>query len=381
MDIKFKRLDKYIERNKSVINRSNLEHLYTFKDFPLFFGCVDSPEEDDLVADMDWAIDKNTGAIQLSKLIPLEILYQEQHVDGTGPTWKKYYEDFADFIYMQRPKNVLEIGGGSGNLANEVTSKDKKIKWTVIEPNPRIQKTNQIDVIDGFFNKKLLINNKIDTIVISQVLEHIYEPDEFIEELGLFLDLGCRVILAYPQLKVWLEKKYTNAINFEHTFLIDDFIEYLFNGKGFINIQETKYNQHSIFYIFENTKRKLTPIEPPSRYSEYKNIFNQFISYHEKLIKDINLKIEKSQNPTYLFGAHIFATYLFAFGLNKKIEGILDNSKLKQNRRLYGTPFLVSSPEVLKGKGKVNIILKAGLYNEEIKKDILQNINNEVSFW
>jgi len=53
----------------------------------------------------------------------------------------------------------------------------------------------------------------------------------------------------------------------------------------------------------------------------------------------------------------------------------------KQGRRLYGTSFKVKSPKILKDKGPVNLILKAGIYNEEIKKDILENINDKVVFW
>jgi hypothetical protein len=91
-------------------------------------------------------------------------------------------------------------------------------------------------------------------------------------------------------------------------------------------------------------------------------------------------KIEKSKKPTYLFGAHIFATYLFSFGLSMNLKGILDNFLLKQNRRLYGTNFIVSSPLILKGCGEVNIICRAGLHTDEIKKDILENINSHVKF-
>ena len=50
---------------------------------------------------MIWGIDSKCGAIQLIKLVPLEILYQEQHVDGTGPTWQKYYDDLRDNIKIK----------------------------------------------------------------------------------------------------------------------------------------------------------------------------------------------------------------------------------------------------------------------------------------
>lgn len=375
-----KKLQTYIERTKSVITGNDLEIIYKFENFPVFFGCTDLSKENDLVADMIWGIDSKCGAIQLIKLVPLEILYQEQHVDGTGATWNKYYEDFAKFIHYQNPNNVLEIGGGSGQLAQNVTKINPKIKWTVIEPNPIIKETNQIKVIAGFFDNSLKVEEKIDTIVLSQVLEHIYNPRKFILDIFNFLPVNGKVIIAYPQITSWLSKKYTNALNFEHTILIDDFIEYLFIENGFAVSDKNMYKDHSTFFVIEKKEKKLcTSI--PNKYKEYKSLFLNFISYHEKLVKELNLKIKNTSKPVYLFGAHIFATYLFSFGLDMRLAGILDNSKLKQNRRFYGTDFVVSSPSALKGLGEVNIILKAGLYDDEIKKDILENINPSVKFW
>ena len=375
-----KTLKKYIERKKSVITGNNLEIIHKFHNFPVFFGCTDLSKENDLVADMIWGIDPKCGAIQLTKLVPLEILYQEQHVDGTGPTWNKYYEDFSKFIEYQKPKNVLEIGGGSGQLAKNVTKNNPKITWTVIEPNPIIKETNQIKVISGFFGSSLKVENKIDTIVLSQVLEHIYNPREFILDMANFLSMNGKVIIAYPQLTSWLSKKYTNALNFEHTILIDDFIEYLFIEQGFVINEKNKYKDHSNFIVAEKKQKKIN-ISIPNKYYEYKSLYLNFISYNEKLVEKLNLKIKNTRKPVFLFGAHIFATYLFSFGLDKSLAGILDNSKLKQNRRFYGTDFIVSSPLILKELGEVNVILKAGLYNDEIKKDILENINPNVNFW
>ena len=95
----------------------------------------------------------------------------------------------------------------------------------------------------------------------------------------------------------------------------------------------------------------------------------------------LNLKIEKTKYPIYLFGAHIFSQYLISTGLKTgKLVTVLDNSPLKQGKRLYGTRFIVDSPNILKNKGKVNIILKAGAYNKEIAKQ-LHLINKNVIIW
>ena len=96
-----KKFYNYLERPLSVVTSKKTELLYKFKNFPLFFGCVDTPKDKDLLADMCWEIDKTSGVIQLSRLIPLHILYSEQHVDGVGKTWESYYSNFANYISKQ----------------------------------------------------------------------------------------------------------------------------------------------------------------------------------------------------------------------------------------------------------------------------------------
>ena len=46
-----------------------------------------------------------------------------------------------------------------------------------------------------------------------------------------------------------------------------------------------------------------------------------------------------------------------------------------------GTNMMVESPRCIEGIENPIIILKAGVYNDEIKKDILENINPKAIFW
>ena len=82
-----------------------------------------------------------------------------------------------------------------------------------------------------------------------------------------------------------------------------------------------------------------------------------------------------------MFGAHVFAQYLINFGLKtKKIIHILDNDKKKQNKRFYGSEFIVKSPKILSKYDNPLVILKAGTFIKEIKSDILNNINPRTQF-
>ena len=110
-------------------------------------------------------------------------------------------------------------------------------------------------------------------------------------------------------------------------------------------------------------------------------MFNEFINYHLKMVKEINEYVDKYSSSVFLFGAHIFSQYLISFGLKTdKIKFILDNSPIKIERRLYGTNLVVKSPKILKEYSNPLVILKAGLYNKEIKDDIINNINSKAKF-
>ncbi|MFZ1720665.1 MAG: methyltransferase domain-containing protein [Candidatus Moraniibacteriota bacterium] len=370
---------EYIIRNKSIITgKENLEPLYVFKDFPVFFGCVDHGPEKDIKADMSWAICPESGVIQLDKLIPLDILYQEQHVDGTGPTWEQYYHDFADYIKKQPLRDILEIGGGAGKLADIFISITEGTSWTLVEPNPLHPGNNRVKIMRAFFGEDFRYDGVVDTVVFSQVMEHAYDPNQFVESIAKFLKPGQKLICAYPNLKLWLENKYTNAINFEHTmFLTDYFVDYLFIKNGFAIKDKYFYKDHSVFYVVEKLEQpEVATFE--NQYMEYKKIFDDFIWYHRDIVKNLNEKISSFNGDVYVFGAHIFAQYLFAFGLNQeKIVSLLDNSGLKKEKRLYGTSLLVHGPEILKNKGRVGVVLKVGIYRDEIFKQ-LKEINPEI---
>ena len=115
-----------------------------------------------------------------------------------------------------------------------------------------------------------------------------------------------------------------------------------------------------------------------------KKLFEDYIKYYKNLVKKINNKISNKSNKNkkvYLFGAHIFSQTLLNFGIDsKKIEYILDNDKTKQNKRLYGSSLKVKSPQILKKEEAPLVILKCGVYNDEIKNQILKNINSKATF-
>jgi hypothetical protein len=375
---------KLIERNHCAISgKVDLEQLYSFPKFPVFMGCLDQPETADLMQVMSWSISRESGLIQLDNLIPLDVLYPESHGAGViGVLWEKHHSSFAKFLSTYLPTSVLEIGGSHGILANKF-QEFGDIPWTILEPNPSPVDGCKARFIKGFFNENFTYADAFDAIVHSHVFEHIYEPDQFMRHLSGFMGSGQHLVFSLPNLAVMLERKYNNCINFEHTiFLTEPYIEFLLAKYGF-RLKGKKYfmDDHSIFYAAVRDP-SIKPITlPHGLYEKNKQLYQNYVQYHEELIKELNREISESTQPVYLFGAHVFAQYLIAFGLDtSRIISILDNDLNKQGKRLYGTRLIVQSPNAIKNIGSVKVILKAGVYNQEIKAQIWETINKETEF-
>lgn len=377
---------KNVSRLKNVISQEeDLALLHELKGFPVFMGCVDHGIDKDLHADQSWSISSNNGIIQLNKLIPLNILYQSQHAGAVGGLWSEHHRTFAKFIKQQAPNSVLEIGGAHGILSREYMN-ENPIDWTILEPNPSPAEGVDAKFIKGFFDDKFTFDGEIDAIIHSHVFEHVYYPNEFISHISNFLEEGQKLIFSIPNMEEMLKRKYTNCINFEHTvFLTEPYVEHLLSKHGFKQVAKQYFQgDHSIFYAYVKNSSVETIELPIGLYEHNKKLYLDYVGYHKNLIKDLNEKIDKVNNeqPIYLFGAHVFAQYLIEFGLNlSRIVCLLDNDVNKQGKRLYGTKMMVKSPKVLANVNNPIVILKAGVYNQEVKDDILNNINSNVIFF
>ena len=371
-----------IDRPFDIVSGSNdLETLYTFDNFPVYMGCTDQDISQDISTNMNWKISRSSGMIQLDPLVPLEIVYQSEHNPGTtGKAWMDHHTEFSKFILKYNPKAVYEIGGSHGTLCNISVDTNPHLKWTIIEPNPVYIEGIKGKIIKGFFLPETQLPSDVDMVVHSHVLEHVYNPREFFREFSKRAK-GTKVCVSIPNLVLYLNKFYTNSLNFEHTYLCSEpYVEWWFKTNGYKLNERFYYSDFSIFYCFE--KDDLISSEPyPNLYEENKLLFLQYVNYHKKLVTKINEKINNHQGEVYLFGAHVFSQFLFNFGLDQnKIGCILDNSKLKQGKRLYGTKFKVSSPTILKDQRNPLVILRAGVFNNEIKYDIINNINSSTIF-
>lgn len=369
-----------IKRSNSIIdNKTELSEIFSFKNFPIYMGSVEK-DSADILTDMKWGYCERSGLIQLMELIPLDLLYSKHHNPGvTGKTWEDHHYKFSELIKSDKFDNVLEIGGASGTLFNHFLNGTNEFKWNVLEPSGSFKISDErICVISDYFENYNCAVGNHDVVVHSHVLEHIYDPINFLTKVWNVLSDGGYQYISIPNMKEWLSKGYTNTLMFEHTYYIDEnVLEYLLNKTGFV-IEDRVVGEHSI--MIKSKKIGLKQHYPDNINFEYSK--RMFESYIQNLKSDVSKIINTvGDNNVYLFGAHIFSQIYLNLGLNEEnIISILDNNLQKQGKRLYGTNITIRSPEILREEENPIVIVRAGTYTEEIISGI-KLINSNTTFY
>lgn len=362
----------------AVTNVDSIDTLYTFNNFPIYCGCTDDKEYNDVTTDLVIGINKRYGVLQLKKLPPLDFNYSVSHNSGiVGNTWLEHHASFAAFIRKFSPRAVLEVGGGRGVLSEILSD----LKWYNVDPLG--QKTNNINyvLIKQFFNKDFTCDFKYDAIVHSHTMEHMYNINEFVQLMKKYTKPQQYVIFSVPHLKEMFKKGYTNSLTFEHTVLIDEnIIETLFSQNNF-TLKEKQFfkDSHSIYFCFERTEA-CTPILFKNSNKEYNELFANFLNKNKQIVASANKQLTRLlAHKTFIFGAHVFTQFLINMGLHQCfISAAIDNDTDKIGKRLYGTTLKVKSPDVLKDLEHAIVLLYIGNYHEEIKTQ-LYNINKNIT--
>lgn len=374
--------EQYKTRSNSVIDNGELEEISNIENFPVFIGSTMEDISSDIFHNLTFDICKESGMIQLRDVIDSNIIYSKFHSEAIGKVWSEHHDKLSDIIVKYSDnKTILEIGGSDSRLAFKSLDKNINIKkWLIVDPNLKSQINHKkLTYIEEFFNED--IEEYFDMIVHSHTLEHMTDPKTFLESISKKMKNGNYHIFSVPNLFLYMKNKYSNVLNFEHTlFLTEDIIDYLLNMYDFKIEDKIYYSDHSIFYITKKVEN-LVKVSKVNFYLNYKKMYKDLIDYYRNFVDEINFKIKNTESDIYLFGGHIFSQYLISLGLDtKNILNIIDNSEIKDGQRLYGTNLIIKMPKNLNFKDNSIVILKAGQYQDEIKKQLL-DINNKIIFY
>ena len=361
--------------------------IFSIKKFPIFMGVSKNKDNYDF-ENINWWINKDSGNIQIHPKVSLDKLYFKSHGSGTvGKTWRDHHELFFKLVNKHLKGNICEIGGGQNSILNKINDFSKIKNFYCFDKNLKLKKKNKkIKKITKFFDKNYFKNENffsIDLLVHSHTFEHLYDPNQFLNDVKSILSKNGKHIFTMPNMRPMIKKGYANAMNFEHPFYYDEkLVDCLLYKNNFKIIKKIFFKEdHSIMYVTKIdsslTARDNTKVNNYSEYKKNLKLFRGMFNFWKKDIIRIN-KLTKNYKSVFIFGAHIFSQMMVFNGLNKKnIVSVLDNDKQKANKFLYGTNIKINNPLILKKIPQPCVVLRAGSYNKEIKKQLFE-INRNV---
>lgn len=109
--------------------------------------------------------------------------------------------------------SVLDVGCANGRLGGEIKKKGHSV-WGVDISTDAIQKAQQ--VLDGVFEFDIqstwpgnLLEDNFDVILMSELLEHVFNPVEVLKNATKHLKSGGYIIITTPNFMTW-----TNRLRF-----------------------------------------------------------------------------------------------------------------------------------------------------------------------
>ena len=220
---------------------------------------------------------------------------------------------------------------------------------------------------------------------LTHSLEHLTEPHITLNDISNKLRENALFINSIPNLKEWMRKGQPNALNQEHTYLLSEkHYEQCMLYFGFEVIDKCNFDDfHSIFYCHKKVhKPKQSPLVLDDLIESQSKLYENYIKSFSMEAERINniLKDHKLHDEIFIFGAHVFSQYLLVHGLHESwFSNVLDNNPSKENKRLYGTNLICKSPSVLANRNQPTVVIRAGSYTNEIRKQILK-INDQTIF-
>ena len=379
--------------NCTICGHNELDDVFQIKDFPVFMGATTKTPDKYVFNDLNYCKCNKCNNLQIKKLIPLDVLYQDNHnVDVVGKTWEEHNNEFAKFISKHKPRIVMEIGSPSAKIFKKIQNEEWLTKWYSIEPNPNktTDLNDKFSIVDTFIDDtfKLEKYNIMlpNAVVMSHVFEHFYEPNKILNYLYELLNLGTDIFISIPNMTYIAKNKLMPpcGLHFEHSYYIDlENIKFILHQMGFMIAESYNFKNHSIFIRATKIEtRNIISVDENLKKNNYKILsqFNETIQNCKEIVKTANDKIKGFNGEIYLYGSHFPAQLLYLLGLEiNNIIGCLDQSESKIGKTLYGTNLKVYHPKVLKNKGESLVICHMGPYTNEIKNTIL-DINNKVIF-
>ena len=373
--------------NKCLIcNHKSFNDVLHVEKFPLFFGAIPKDEREIVTQyPLSIGICKNCKHTQQINLLDEDILnavYTAEyyncpspHTSGMGRREIEKFHAFFQECELELGK-ILEIACFDGYLLKKLNN----VGWEVYgcDPSTMTRHAQEIlgteHIVNDYFDADKYPNESFDVIIFRNLLEHLYSPHSFLDDVSKCLKPGGRIFIDVPNINVNLQlggfgiffhqhisyfSLYSlNNLLSNHTFKIEKFHEG--NPNLFVSAVKGEVSSSSAAH---------TLIAQPSFDSEL------FVNKGVKLRRNI---IDLFDNVSYqsiaLFGASALATALVSIldtEYNAKISLIIDNDIQKRGKYLYGCDTAISHPDYINLNDIDILLVTTYFFDEEIKEQLV----------
>jgi hypothetical protein len=363
-----------IQRTKCVIcEKTEFIDVFNMKS-SIDFTAVNNFSEDETIV-LQFIGCTNCECVQLKYLYdPLQI-YNQPMQCFNGPSLNKHYLLLADFILKNKIKGntFFEIGGSYGRLAKLIVDKynrfGENIKYSILEfDSEKYPVINNVEYISG--NCETYNFSNVNTLIMSHVFEHLYDPILFLNKLS---DNNVKeVFISIPDMQSLIKNGDFNNLNIFHTFYIDTkFIVFLFEKYNYKLKDFYNYENNSLFYYFvkENNDIKKQNIQPTICNN---GLIKTHFDFYDKIKNTIhNIKID---TPFYICPSGHYGRFVYNYlqnNVQNMVIGFLDSDPMKINKRLCCTPYFTYKKQIIEEHNDPIVLICSEKHTDEIKEELL----------
>ena len=147
------------------------------------------------------------------RLHKAKLMYEPKYdIDGEHYTYKRddpysSHSQILEWIEFERPDEVLEVGTATGYLSAEMTKRGCVV--TGVESDPEMaqiaQKHCERMIIGDAEQLDFSSLGKYDAIVLGDVVEHLRNPQQFLQRIAQQLKPGGKVLMSLPNVaNIWV---------------------------------------------------------------------------------------------------------------------------------------------------------------------------------
>ena len=316
--------------------------------------------------------------------------YSSSFTSGAGGLQeldKIRYNGIIDRIekFISKDSSIVDIGCAKGGLLKTFQDRGYNNLCGIEASHDAIENLNQYNIKgeDSSIFDLANINKKFDVVILSQVLEHIYDLKKVKYILENILNDNGILYIDIPDGTSYIKNNlaayyYFDLEHINHFSLVT--LEYLFENLKLIEKDSFYFNNVSNIksYIIYGIFRKSTKvIVNKLRDEQSVNKMKEYINYSNKIDKYNIIDIDNNKS-TYCWGLGAFLRRILLdkkYFSNCNIDGIIDKDESFLGKKIIdykGNKIEVFTPNILKNSD--NVIITSILYSEVIKQDLLNDI-------